>query len=526
MRPSKSSKLYSKCQLLIGCSNQLPEPCHTEQPCDYLPAVDLNIYTLKFLQIDMLVSCFPKYPWYFGYLYFAPCRGVRPHGAPSCCPGHLDDVIGRVFHIVHVLVLLGQDPLHLVLLANLPAPQDHDADPSRDVRGTDKDLRGQVVLPRDPDQLLRDRHAEGAGQDDDEPLEVEGRRQVREPHHLGGDGADDGPERAGDGARGEGEEEQVGVAPGGGPDEEGEQAAAEAGGARHVDAPDLVREVPHGRPPDALAQAEDGRDDGALRRVEANVAAVVGQREAERDGAQHGEDAEGVEQEVFGPLEEAHRKGRVPRARGLATVPEEGDADPVDPEGQEAQDAVAPGDPDGPEHGAGRERVHQPAQARPGRGDAVCERPLRREPLARHADGADKDEAHADAKGDALGEEQHPDLVREGRADQGARLDDDAHEEGAAHAQAAREEGGRGRDEHAARDGEAADEGEHERGGARVGVRGEEEGEEDAVGVDAPRVRVHDGDARDADPAVAAVGGRVVQRRLGREGREGRRGLC
>lgn len=166
-----------------------------------------------------------------------------------------------------------------------------------------------------------------------------------------------------------------------------------------------------------MTEVEDGGDGGGLGGGEADAVGVVGEGEEEDDVGQHAEPAVGEEEEVFGAFEEGHVEGELRRADLLVAVFHQQGADGVDGEGDDAEHAEGPGEPDGADHGAGREGVGQPAEAGAGGRDAVRETPACREPLGYDADGAHEEEAHAEAEAEALGEEEMPDFGGEGGRD-------------------------------------------------------------------------------------------------------------
>lgn len=111
------------------------------------------------------------------------------------------------------------------------------------------------------------------------------------------------------------------------------------------------------------------------------------------------------------------------RADLLVAVARQEAARAVDGERQHGQDAERPRQPEVAQHRVGRERVRQPAEARARGADAVGERAPPREPLREKPDGAREEEAHAGAEGDALGEDEVPDLRGEGGADEGGAVE-------------------------------------------------------------------------------------------------------
>ena len=117
---------------------------------------------------------------------------------------------------------------------------------------------------------------------------------------------------------------------------------------------------------------------------------------------------------------------------------------------------------------------------------------MRSKPLRGDAHATHKQKTHAVPETKPLREEEMPDLRREGRADEGNRLQHHANEQRRARPEVARRGcGDRGHHERLA-DGQAADESVGEMRGSGEDVVGEVVGEEDGVGgVEAPRMTGH-----------------------------------
>lgn len=86
---------------------------------------------------------------------------------------------------------------------------------------------------------------------------------------------------------------------------------------------------------------------------------------------------------------------------------------------KDRQDPKCPRQPQLADHGVGGKRVGQTAEARPCGADAIGERATLGEPLWEEAHAACEEEAHACAKGDALREDEMPNLAGERRTYEG-----------------------------------------------------------------------------------------------------------
>lgn len=206
--------------------------------------------------------------------------------------------------------------------------------------------------------------------------------------------------------------------PGENPERKGRNGRYEGPDGGDVDPAPRVAKVADDWPPYPLRHAVQGGDDGALRRGEADSLAVVGQGEDGDGVAQDAEKGPCYEEVVLWALEQVLVEGHLHRAELLVPVLDQHRRDAVDDQHDQRQDAKRPGQAQVLDHGVGRERVDEPAHARPAGPQAVGERATLDEPLRDHTDRCHKGETHAEAKGDALGEDELPHLGGEGGADE------------------------------------------------------------------------------------------------------------
>lgn len=170
--------------------------------------------------------------------------------------------------------------------------------------------------------------------------------------------------------------------------------------------------------------------DGPLTRVESDTLRVIRQREEDDDITYQGKEAPAQKEKILFPLKQLEAEGSEDGADCLVPVAHEEAADAVDNEAEDRQDAEGPGEANGVDHGVAGEGVDEAAEAGAGGRQGAGERTATVEPLWHDADGGVEVEAHADAKGDALAEEEVPDPGAEGGGYEGHGLSDDAEAEG------------------------------------------------------------------------------------------------
>lgn len=122
------------------------------------------------------------------------------------------------------------------------------------------------------------------------------------------------------------------------------------------------------------------------------------------------------------------------------------------------RDAERPGQRDPSDHGLGRERVHDPADARPRGADAVGQAPLLLEPLRDDGGAGDVGASDAGADQDALRQVELPGAAGEGGGDESRRYQDGSEEHGSLDAVPSGEDGHAGGDEHGCGEVQTADE--------------------------------------------------------------------
>lgn len=206
--------------------------------CALFSNSELN--TLRLLNISHL----PPLPEMFPNRA-SPCESSRFVGRPQT---NGDGDVGWVFIV---------DSSHFIELPNFPSSQKQHTNSSRSVHEASEELCAQKVTSFSND-LKGDRLAEGARQDDDKPLEVEGGRKVLEANNLNSDWTNCCPESPGDCPTDESVEDEDAIGLCRDPDGEDEERAREGGQPSHVDAPDAVREVSGRWSPESLAQIQNG----------------------------------------------------------------------------------------------------------------------------------------------------------------------------------------------------------------------------------------------------------------------------
>lgn len=126
------------------------------------------------------------------------------------------------------------------------------------------------------------------------------------------------------------------------------------------------------------------------------------QREQQGDVPKHGEETVAIEQKILGSFEQLHFESHMPGTNDLVPIPDQGDADGIDPQGQQSQHSETPSESNGFDHSPSSQRVQQASKTRARCTDAVRERPLGCKPLWWDSDRSDKQETHADTKGEPL----------------------------------------------------------------------------------------------------------------------------
>lgn len=179
---------------------------------------------------------------------------------------------------------------------------------------------------------------------------------------------------------------------------------------------------------------EQGGHDGPLVRRKPNSRSVARDGEDDDGIPQDGEEPPRQDQVEPGHPEELPVERVMHRADLLVPIPRQKTAAPVHDKGQDGQDAERPGEAHVLDHGVGRQRVSEAAEARARAADGVGKAALLPEPLRDQADGGREEEAHPGAEGHPLAEDEVPDLGGEGCAYEGGRLQDHADEEAGARA--------------------------------------------------------------------------------------------
>ncbi|KAI6760853.1 hypothetical protein HG530_009713 [Fusarium avenaceum] len=304
------------------------------------------------------------------------------------------------------------------------------------------------VLTSPRDDLQRDGCAERARQADNEPRQVERRRDVSETNNLGCDGANGGPVSSGHCTSHDGEEEQ-------------NHPCRRAG---HVNASCAVTEISNEGTTNSLTQVEDGADHGRVGSIEAYKVGVVRQAEDEDDVSQHTEPAISEKQVELDSLEKPKIERDLARAYDLVAVFDKDSADDVDDKDENTENPIRPCETD----------VSNDCPSCQGR--STCG-----EPLGNDADAWDEEEAHSQPEENALREEELVNFGRKASTYQTSSLQDNTAEKSGLGAELANAESSKRGDKHGTCDTQGSDKGIVKRGRTGKRVVCDEMGEEDSV---------------------------------------------